>query len=158
MHRRYAIPVSHLYRSVERITALYILSFVDSLMVFFRMTFDSSRPGAWLAFCILGVISLSSYSSAEIVLPRVVHALHLDPVDDDVWLGPCCVWSTVFLTLIVSPKCCAASANLSTFIYMSTSLCAMRAQSSANSASMMTFSTVLVWAERRRRSQTEPCG
>ena len=57
---------------------------------------------------------------------------------------------------MVRPKRREASANLLTMIWRSDSLCAMRAQSSANSASRTVFFTVFVLAVSRRRSNREP--
>ena len=54
------------------------------------------------------------------------------------------------------PKRWEASANLLTMIWRSDSLCAMTAQSSANSASRTIFFTVFVLAVSRRRSNREP--
>ena len=65
-------------------------------------------------------------------------------------LGP------VFPRLMVSLKSPDASANGSTIDCRSFSWCAIRAQSSAKRASVMNFSAVLVWAQRRRGSKTEP--
>ena len=64
--------------------------------------------------------------------------------------------SFVFPRLMVSSKNLDASAKWSTMVCRWFSLCAMTAQSSANMASMMSFSAVWVWVESRRRSKAEP--
>ena len=64
--------------------------------------------------------------------------------------------TSVLLRLMVRPKKWEASANLLTMIWKTDSLCAMRAQSSANSTSRTVFYTVFVLAVSRQRSNREP--
>ena len=70
MCRWNGVHVSHPQSNVETTTALYTLSFVNSLVPFCWRTFTFSLPSAWMALWILDEILLSCDPSAEIVLPR----------------------------------------------------------------------------------------
>ena len=127
-------------------------------------TCDRSLPRAWLALQILELISLSRELSLEITLPRYLNSSTVfNSVSSMVMEGRRPVesgdgWNSTSVSprLMVSPKRRDASANLSTMRWRADSVCAMRAQASANRASRMSFSIVFVLALRRRRSKRDP--
>ena len=90
------------------------------------------------------------------------HCVYVGAIDADVglyafrggvggWGGGTCYNTSVFFRLMVRPKFFVASENGLTMCCRASSLWARRAQSSANSSSVMSFWVVFVRARRRRR-------
>ena len=110
------------------------------------------------------MISLSSDPSEEIVLPRYLnvsrHFSSVPSMEMDGWglvmCGAALSKASVFPKLMVRTKSQHAWAKQTTMSWRWFSLCATRAQTSARRVSRMSFSLVLDFADRRRRSNREP--
>ena len=148
-------------QELVRTTVLYTLSFVDCLMLCWFRTRVFRRPRTWLALRIRAMISLSR-------LPSLLRYLKSSTVFS--WVPSVEMagrWATaagagwnrtsVLPRLMVRPKRRQASANLLTMIWRSDSLCAMRTQSSGNSASRTVFFTIFVLAVSCRYRRYTPC-
>lgn len=125
---------------------------------------ERSLPIAWLAFWIRTVISLSNTSSLEMVLPKYLKAstfCNWVPsmvmyVGCETLIGAGWGRTSVFPKLIVRPNSSVAT-DLSTITYRWFSSWFIRAQLSANSASVNSFLNV-IFAARRRWLNNEPSG
>ena len=101
-------------------TALYTLSLVARVTLWWLSNLLRSRPRAWLALPILAEISLSREASLEITLPRYLKlSTVFSSVSSIVRVGCGALefgagWksTSVFPRLIVSPNWFAASGNL----------------------------------------------
>ena len=161
---RWRVNISNLNSSEESTTVLYTFSLVDKRMSLCCNTLKRSLPIAWLAFWIRAVTSLFREPSLEIVLPRylkvstffnwvpsmVMHG------DYGALIGAGWRRTLVFPKLIVGQNSLVATDKLSMIVCRWFSSWAIRAQSLANSASVISFLSVFVFAARLRRSNNEP--
>ena len=119
---------------------------------------------AWLAFQLLALISLSSKPSLEILRPRYLNSSAVYSVVPSIEIkgkgavdpGAGCNNTCVFFRLMVRPYRWGVSTNMSIMSWRSDPLCAIRAQSLANSTSKIILLSVLVFALKCLRLNNDP--